>query len=189
MAALGRLAGTGVLVKGGSALERLAGVRAFAFDKTGTLTEARLELGDVIPLAGATADELLRAAATAEQSSEHPIARMILVAARGRGLDPDPLADFAALPGFGVRAVTAGRPHSVGTRGLLEEQGLSLPAEAVAALARLEAAGQTPILIARDDAVLGVLGARDKVRPNAAAVIAELRAIGIADIALLTGDR
>src|SRR5207244_5862509 len=108
VAALGRLAGTGVLVKGGSALERLAGVRAFAFDKTGTLTEGKLELGDLVPFGGATADDLLRAAATAEQSSEHPIARMVLAAAGGRGLMPEPLSEFVALPGFGVRATAAG---------------------------------------------------------------------------------
>src|SRR5262245_21132406 len=84
IAALGRLAGTGVLIKGGSALERLAGVTVFAFDKTGTLTEGRLELGDVIGLNGATAEELLRVAATAEQRSEHPLARLILQAAVAR---------------------------------------------------------------------------------------------------------
>src|SRR2546429_5742028 len=75
--ALGRLAGTGVLVKGGAALERLAGVTTFAFDKTGTLTEGRLELGEVIPF-GVGEDELLRIAAAAEQGSEHPLGRLIV---------------------------------------------------------------------------------------------------------------
>src|SRR5207248_872658 len=70
IAALGRLAGTGVLLKRGAALERLARVRAFAFDKTGTLTEGKLELGDVVPLSDVTREELLRVAATAEQKSE-----------------------------------------------------------------------------------------------------------------------
>src|SRR5207237_2815949 len=77
IAALGRLAGTGVLIKGGSALERLAAVNAFAFDKTGTLTEGRLQLGDVHGLGGVRADELLRVAASAEQRSEHLLARLI----------------------------------------------------------------------------------------------------------------
>src|SRR5207248_5997683 len=76
-----------------------------------------------------------------------------------------------------------------GTRRLLDEQGVAIPAEAATALERLDAAGQTPLLVARDGIVLGVLGARDRVRPNAAAVIGELRALGIEDIALLTGDR
>ncbi|HEY1380795.1 MAG TPA: heavy metal translocating P-type ATPase, partial [Gemmataceae bacterium] len=189
VAALGRLAGTGVLVKGGSALERLAGVRAVAFDKTGTLTEGRLELGDVLPLPGVDPDELLRAAATAEQGSEHPLARVILDAATVRQLQPEPRAEFTALPGAGVRAVAGGQTLLVGTRRLLEEQGVAVPAEAAALLDRLDAAGQTPLLVARSGAVLGAIGARDRVRPEAAAVVAELRASGVERIALLTGDR
>ena len=86
----GRLAGTGVLIKGGSALERLAGVTAFAFDKTGTLTEGKLELGDVVGLGGVPPGEVLRAAATAEQQSEHPLARVILREASALGFAPPP---------------------------------------------------------------------------------------------------
>ncbi len=207
IAALGRLAGTGVLIKGGSALERLAGVTAFAFDKTGTLTEGRLELGDVIGLNGVPADELLRAAATAEQRSEHPIARLILQEAAARGLSPDAVEEFLAHPGAGVTAKvreTTSKPGPdsvlstqysvlstlvVGTRRLLEEQGIAIPPEGQVALDRLDATGQTGLLVARDGVVLGVLGARDRIRPEAAGVLAELRGLGIADIALLTGDR
>jgi Cu+-exporting ATPase len=188
-AALGRLAGTGVLIKGGSALERLAGVTAFAFDKTGTLTEGRLGLGDVVPLAGASADELLRAAATAEQRSEHPLARLFLDEARRRGLQPEELEEFEAQPGCGVRARSAAGPLLVGTPRLLEEQGVAVPAEAREALARLDAAGQTALLVARSGVVLGAVGARDRLRPDAAATVAELRALGIREVALLTGDR
>ncbi len=84
IAALGRLAGTGVLIKSGSALERLAAVRAMAFDKTGTITEGRLELGDIVPLCDVPADEVLRIAAGAEQRSEHPLAQLILHEAKRR---------------------------------------------------------------------------------------------------------
>src|SRR5262249_55595020 len=94
IAALGRPPGTGVLIKGGSALERLAGVSAFAFDKTGTLTEGKLELGDVVPVGGATAEQVLATAAAAEQGSEHPLAHVILTAARDRGLSLAECVDF-----------------------------------------------------------------------------------------------
>jgi Cu+-exporting ATPase len=189
IAALGRLAGTGVLLKGGAALERLAGVTAFAFDKTGTLTEGRLELGDLIPLGDTPADELLRTAAAAEQHSEHPLARLVLQAARERGLAPEPAQAFQAHPGGGVTAQTPAGLLVVGNRRLLEEQGVALPAEVLALLGRLDEAGQTALLAARDGVVLGVIGARDKVRPEAAGVIAELRDLGVRDVALLTGDR
>jgi Cu+-exporting ATPase len=189
IAALGRLAGTGVLIKGGSALERLARVTAFAFDKTGTLTEGRLELGDVVPLEGVSAEDLLRAAATAEQRSEHVLARLIVGEARRRGLEPDPVEEFQAHAGTGVHARAAGADLLVGNRRLLEEQGVPLPPEADAVLARLDASGQTALFVARDGRVLGAVGARDRVRAEARAVLEGLRSLGIADIAMLTGDR
>src|SRR5206468_8587838 len=89
IAALGRLAGTGVLIKSGSALERLAKVGAFAFDKTGTLTEAKLELGDLVCLTEVSPNELVRIAAGAEQRSEHPLARLIVQEAAKRQLPLD----------------------------------------------------------------------------------------------------
>jgi Cu+-exporting ATPase len=189
IAALGRLAGTGVLIKGGSALERLASVDAFCFDKTGTLTEGRLELGDVIPLGDISADELLRLAAMAEQQSEHPIARLFVSEAQARGLAVDVVEEFQAHPGSGVSAKTAVGELLVGNRRLLEERHGLLPAEATAALDRLDAAGQTGLIVALSGRVVGVIGARDRVRPSAGLVLAELRNLGIAHVAMLTGDR
>jgi Cu+-exporting ATPase len=189
IAALGRLAGTGVLLKGGSALERLAGITAIAFDKTGTLTEGRLELGEVLPLNAATVADLLRTAASAEQRSEHPIARLLVHEAAARGLSLDRIEEFRAHPGAGITARLAQGTVIVGTHRLLDEQGIALPPEVAGAVQRLDAAGQTPLLVARDGEVLGVIGARDRVRPEAAGVLADLRDFGIRDVALLTGDR
>jgi Cu+-exporting ATPase len=189
IAALGRLAGTGVLIKGGSALERLAGVTAMAFDKTGTLTEGRLELGDVAALDGISADELLRAAATAEQRSEHPLARLLVQEAGRRGLVLDPVEEFQAHPGAGLSARSPSGHLVVGTRRLLEEQNVSLTPAAQTLLEQLDATGQTALFVARDGILLGAIGARDRLRPEAAAILAELRANGINDIALVSGDR
>jgi Cu+-exporting ATPase len=189
IAALGRLAGTGVLIKGGSALERLAGATAFAFDKTGTLTEGKLELGDLIGLNGVPPEDVLRAAAAIEQKSEHPIARLLVQEAAARGIVLPAIDGFQAHPGAGVAANADGAAYMVGTRRLLEEQAVAVPAEAIAILEQLDAAGQTSLLVAKDGAIVGAIGARDRIRPEAAAVLAELRASGIASIALLTGDR
>jgi len=189
IAALGRLAGTGVLLKGGSALERLAEVTAFAFDKTGTLTQGRLELGDVIGLGGVPVDEVLRAAAAVEQPSEHLLARLIVHEAQARHLTLETVAAFQAHPGAGVSGDTARGRLLVGTPRLLQEQGLALPAEALAVLEQLDTAGQTALLVARDGVVLGAIGARDRIRPEAAEVLQELAKLGIRDMVLLTGDR
>ncbi|MFN4261115.1 MAG: cation-translocating P-type ATPase family protein [Gemmataceae bacterium] len=189
IAALGRLAGTGVLIKGGSALERLAEVQAFAFDKTGTLTEGKLELGDVVGIHGISNGELLWVAASAEQRSEHPVARLILEEARRRDIALAPISEFLAHPGAGVAVRTDHHSLLVGTRRLMEEQRIPLPEAIYPILDQLDATGQTALLVARDGVILGAIGARDRVRPEAAAVIAELQAAGIQPIALLTGDR
>ncbi len=189
IAALGRLAGTGVLIKGGSALERLAEVSAFAFDKTGTLTEGRLELGDLVCFHGTTTEELLRVAATAEQRSEHPLARLILHEAAARSLALASLDDFQAQPGAGITAASVGDALIVGTRRLLEEKGVGLSSEVLASLDQLDSSGQTPLLVARNGVVLGIVGARDRVRPEAVVVLGELRSLAIGPLALLTGDR
>ncbi|HEV8062151.1 MAG TPA: cation-translocating P-type ATPase family protein, partial [Gemmataceae bacterium] len=189
IAALGRLAGTGILIKGGAALERLASVNAFAFDKTGTLTEGRLELAEIVALAGETQESVLRAAAAAEQRSEHLLAQLIVQSAISRGLSYEPAHEFQALPGSGVEAVVGGHRIRVGNRRLMVEAGGPLAVEIVDQLERLDAAGCTSMIVSRDDTPIGVVAARDRLRPEAAGVLADLRSLGIESMAILTGDR
>jgi Cu+-exporting ATPase len=189
IAALGRLAGTGVLIKGGAALERLAQVSTVAFDKTGTLTEGRLELGGVWPLSGFDGDELVRLAASAEQGSEHPLGRLIVQEATMRTLKLDAVEEFQARPGAGVIARVASQKVTIGNHRLFEELGLEVPPEAIQLLRQADERGQSALLVARDNQVLGVIGARDRARPEAPGVVASLRELGIREMALLTGDR
>ncbi len=189
IAALGRLAGTGVLIKSGAALERLAGVRAFAFDKTGTITEAKLEIGDIVPMEGVDPIDLLRTAASGEQQSEHPLARLIVGEAAKRGVALKAVEDFQAQPGAGVIARTDRGEILIGNRRLLAERNVTIPPAADEALGMLDAKGQTALLVARDGVVLGAIGARDTLRPGAVGLLNHLREIGIDPIVLLTGDR
>src|SRR5262249_49273424 len=121
--------------------------------------------------------------------------RLILDAARARQVPIDAVESFTAHPGAGVSATTAGRKLLVGTRRLLEGQGLEVSPEARALLGRLGAAGQRGRPGARAGGgrgagvVLGAVGARDRIRPEAPGVLADLRDLGIRDFALLTGDR
>jgi len=186
IAALGRLAGTGVLVKSGAALERLAGVTAFAFDKTGTLTEGRLEVTAVVPVGSASSDDVLSLAAAAEAGSEHPLAVAITSAARLRGLTVGAAVDFRAHPGAGVTAKVDGTPVIVGTRRFLETQQIIVPPEFAATLEENE---QTVLYVARGGVLVGGIAAADRLRPEAAGVLAELKELGMAPLALLTGDR
>ncbi len=189
IAALGRLAGTGILIKSGAALERLAEVRGFAFDKTGTLTEGKLELGDIRPAPDIGEEELLRAAALAEFRSEHPIAELILgEIARRQWVVTEP-ETFTAFPGGGASATLGDTTVLIGTRRFLTEQGLPESTGADEALKHFDESGQTPLLIARNGTYLGAIGARDRLRPEAPGVLADLQALGIQPLVLLTGDR
>jgi Cu+-exporting ATPase len=189
MAALAWTAKRGVLVKGGYALERLATVRYLAFDKTGTLTTGQLKVADIVPLKGAAENDLLALAAAAEQSSEHVIGAALVAAAKERNLTLAAIDEFTALPGAGVSARSNAADLLVGNARLMRERGIELDDKTQAALERIEAAGQTALLIARDSAVQGIVGVSDTVRPEAADVIRQLRAVGIEEVAMLTGDR
>src|SRR5690606_21578628 len=154
--------------------ERLASVNAFAFDKTGTLTEGKLALGDVIPLGDHSGDDVLAVAAAAEARSEHPLARVSVQAAQARNLATPSMADFQAHPGAGVSATVAGEKVVIGTRKLLLEEGVAITADADAALARFDDQGQTALFVARNGQVLGLIGARDTLRPAAVGVLNDL---------------
>lgn len=193
LAATARLARLGVLLKSGAALERLAEVDAIALDKTGTLTEGRPELGDCVTLPPWSADDLLAIAAAAEQPSEHPLARL-LVAAAARSERTLPAAEsFQAHPGVGVAAQVPWREERcnvlVGNLRLIRDQKIPVPAEIDEALARFDETGQTVLLVAVNGTIAGVIGARDKVRPEAHDVVHALRHLGISDLTILTGDR
>jgi Cu+-exporting ATPase len=192
LAATARLARRGVLVKGGAAIERLAKVDTVAFDKTGTLTEGRPEIGDLVAFDGVSADHVLWLAASAEQPSEHPLARLLVAEAKDRGFQLAGVADFQAQPGAGVTASIRdgdGRRVLVGNLRLVREQGLAVSPEAESALKALDDAGQTALLVAVDGRVVGAVGARDRVRPEAHDVIHDLKHLGLKDLTILTGDR
>jgi Cu+-exporting ATPase len=191
IAALGRLAGSGVLLKGGSALERLAAAQVWACDKTGTLTEGRLQVVHLQPLvAGVTEEELLRQAALAEQGSEHPLAQAVLAAAQQRGWQPEALIHTQTQAGAGVvTTTTTGTRLAVGNLRFLTALGWTADEQVQQALQQADERGQTAVLVAQDQRIVGLIGLQDRLRPEAAVVLAELRELGFSPLALLTGDR
>ncbi|NOY82495.1 MAG: FtsH protease activity modulator HflK [Kiritimatiellaeota bacterium] len=187
-AGLGRLARLGVLVKGGAALETLARCRTFLLDKTGTLTRARLAVTDVVAVPPVLSEDLLRTAAAVETRSEHPLARAVTAEARRRALDLPEAQDVEAVPGLGVRGRIGDRPIQAGTLEFLEQNGTVLPGTLPALVAGFEAEGKTVVAVARAGQALGVIAARDQVRAEAAATVAQLRAAGVTHLCMLTGD-
>ncbi|MEU1707512.1 heavy metal translocating P-type ATPase [Streptomyces sp. NPDC005706] len=178
----------GVLVKSAVVMERLGQIDAVALDKTGTLTEGTPRVTGIRALAasGLTEDEVLRLAAAAEHPSEHPLARAIVDAARTRGLDIPPAADFDSAPGTGVSATVEGGTVAVGSPVRLSDDRPDHPAMAVAV--DLEEEGRTAVLVTIDGEPAGVLGIADRLRDEAAATVAALGELTGLTPVLVTGD-
>ena len=170
---IGRGAQVGVLVKDAAALERLAGATTLLIDKTGTLTEGRPQVIAVLPAGGFSEADLLFFAAAAESSSEHPLARAIVDAAKTRGLALSASTDFSAEPGIGVRATINGRQVTVG--------------RAVAGTDPLHATS-TLIGVTVDGHTAGTLALADQIKATTPAAIGELQRLGLRVI-MVTGDR
>lgn len=188
VAGIGRAARSGILIKGGQHLESAGRIDTLALDKTGTLTEGKPRLATVIALEGVGEDELLRLAATAEAGSDHPLGRPIVEAGRKQGTLPTPqtLDEHA---GMGISARIEGHDVAAGNRRLMEKLGIPLGAEGEAGLERLLKAGQTPILVAADGRLIGLLGMSDMAREGAGSAISRLREIGLKRVVMLTGDQ
>jgi Cd2+/Zn2+-exporting ATPase len=182
----------GVLVKGGGPLENLGTLSAIAFDKTGTLTQGKPRLTDVVAMAGVSEDELLAVAQAIEAHSDHPLAAAIVSGARERlgGRAKVPLvSDVTSITGRGVQAQLDGETVHIGKPLLFSElPGAALSAEISAANEPLVAAGRTTMVVRRGARFLGVLAVMDTPRPEAARVMAELRALGIARLIMISGD-
>lgn len=182
LASIGRSAKRGLLIKGGKYLETLARADVVLVDKTGTLTLGRPQITDVIPLNRMSVSEILTLAASAERFSEHPLAEAVRDMARVQNLSLYEPQEFDALPGMGVRARVNG--HSV----VLGNAHLVSSIESLPVAQELAAQGKTLLLLSIDDEPAAILAAADTLRPEVPIALAEMRALGIKHIELLTGD-
>jgi Cu+-exporting ATPase len=180
--AIGRGAEFGVLIKGGEALERIAGLQAVAMDKTGTLTLGKPVLSGMTALDGHSETDLLRMAAAAEDHSAHPLAFAVVSRARELGLTWSAAEGVQIVPGRGLMAEVESKSCLLGNLELMRERSVPLPAE-------LEAApvGVTRLWMALDGRLAGYFDARDSLRPSARAAVGWLRAHGLS-VRMLTGD-
>lgn len=183
----GRAAELGILFKGGAVLEAAASIDTVFLDKTGTLTLGKPELVDVVTHGAGDARRLLRLAASVERSSEHPLARAIVEGARGRGLDVPPARAFVSRAGAGVEGTVEGHSVRAGTAAWLSEGGIDSTPLAERA-AELSERGRTPVFVALDGQLAGLLTLSDRPAPEARASVAELRGRGVR-VVMLTGDR
>jgi Zn2+/Cd2+-exporting ATPase len=178
----------GILIKGGARLEAAGGVTAVALDKTGTITLGEPRVERVVPLDGRTPTEVMARAAAAERLSEHPVGRAVRAAAGELGIDATDAVDLTVIPGRGVIARCAGSVTMVGASDLIAENGVAIAQPAAEARAALEHEGLTPVMVAADGAVIGIIGVADAVRPEMRQAVAALGRAGVRRVVMLTGD-
>jgi Cu+-exporting ATPase len=191
MVATGRGAASGILIKGGEALQRAGALTTVVLDKTGTVTEGRPTVTDIVVSdnAGLDADALLARAASVEIASEHPLADAVVRAARDRGLTLAAVQDFSSVTGRGAVATVQGDRLVIGNEALLRDEGLDAGPLAAAA-ATLADRGRTPMFVAITSGtprVLGVIAVADPIKATSREAIARLKAMGL-DVVMLTGD-
>jgi Cu+-exporting ATPase len=186
MVGTGKGAESGILIRGGEALEGAHKLDTVVLDKTGTLTRGTPELTDVVVLDGMHEEELLRLLASAERASEHPLGESIVRAATHRGLPLGELEAFEAVSGGGIRACVDGRKLLVGSRRFLSESGISEYGLA-SRDEELAREGKTPIIVAVDGELAGLVAVADMVRDESREAVDRLHALGL-EVAMLTGD-
>jgi len=186
MVGTGKGAEKGILIKGGEHLEKTHKLTAVVLDKTGTITQGRPDVTDVIAVNGFGEKEILAIAGSAEKNSEHPLAEAIVNAAKTEGLQEEPVKDFEAIPGHGIKAIVGDRQIFLGNAKLMDNNNIDL-GNLEQQIQALEAEGKTVMSLAVDGVMAGIVAVADTVKEHSAEAIAELQGMGI-NVYMITGD-
>jgi P-type Cu+ transporter len=186
MVGTGRGAETGILIKGGAALEATHRIQTVVLDKTGTITEGRPVVTDVVLSNGMKEDSLLQLAASAEKGSEHPLGDAIVQSAEARKLPLLPMDRFQAVPGRGIEARIEGKSVLLGNDKFMAERAVNL-GSLLEASRLMAAAGKTPMFVAVERSAAGMIAVADVPKQSSAAAIAAMRQMGL-EVVMITGD-
>ena len=185
MVGTGKGAENGVLIKGGEALETTYKIDTIVFDKTGTITEGKPKVTDII-CQGIKEEEVLALAASAEKGSEHPLGEAIVREAEDRSLEFKSLEHFKAVPGHGIEVTIEGKDILLGNKKLMIENNINIESLHVES-DRLATEGKTPMYIAINNKLSGIIAVADTVKENSKAAIEELKKMNV-NVAMITGD-
>ncbi len=186
MVGTGKGAEHGVLIKSGGALEKTHKIQTIIFDKTGTITEGKPEVTDIVAVNGMSEKELLILAASAERGSEHPLGEAIVHGAEKKDLSLFKTQTFNALPGHGIEVTIENQSLLLGNKKLMIDHGISIDTvETVSDT--LAGEGKTPMYIAKDDQIVGIIAVADTVKANSLKAIEKLHKMGL-EVAMITGD-
>ncbi len=189
LSGIAQAARNGVLIKGGVHLENMGIIKVMAFDKTGTLTEGRFSVTDILPMNGASKEELLATAAAVEQQSSHPVAAAVVDAAAKQKLILPRAGSLENVAGKGVISMIDKQPVLVGSIKLFQDTDwYSLDETLEDTISRLEAEGKTTMAVSLGGTFLGILALADTPRPGIHRILDQLRELGIQKLVMLTGD-
>jgi Cu+-exporting ATPase len=186
MVGTGMGAENGVLIRKGEAIQVLKEVHTIVFDKTGTITEGHPAVTDLIPKNDFTEEELLQLAASVEAGSEHPLGESIVRKAEDEGVEIEDISEFESITGKGVQAKLGDKKVVVGSRRLMEEQGIDA-SQVEEEMQQLEEKAKTAMLIGIDDQLAGIIAVSDPLKEDSKKAIAELKELGL-ETAMITGD-
>jgi len=186
MIGTGKGAENGILIKSGVALETTHKVQTIVFDKTGTITEGKPKVTDIIVTEGISKDKLLLLTASAEKGSEHPLGEAIVKEAEDKGLTLLNTNNFTAIPGRGIEVMVDGKKLLAGNKKLMNERKIDLGFLAETSN-ELASQGKTPMYIAINNQIAGIIAVADTVKENSVKAIQKLHKMGI-EVAMITGD-
>jgi Cu+-exporting ATPase len=186
MVGTGKGAENGILIKSGGALETTHKINTIIFDKTGTITEGKPQVTDIIAVPGMDRNRILQLAASAEKGSEHPLGEAIVLRAESEHVDIIKTTRFNAITGLGIEVEIDGSEILLGNKKLMTERNISLD-DLAAAADTLASEGKTPMFVAKDGKIAGVIAVADVVKQSSAKAIARLQAMGLETV-MITGD-
>lgn len=186
MVGTGKGAENGILFKGGEALEMTHKITTIVFDKTGTITEGNPEVTDIIPTPGTDRNKLLQLAASGEKGSEHPLGDAIVRGAEKENLELLRVEQFEAIPGYGIKVILESKEVLIGNKKLMKDREIALN-ELSARSDQLAGEGKTPMYVAVDHKLAGIIAVADVVKEGSAKAIQKLQEMGI-EVVMITGD-
>jgi P-type Cu+ transporter len=183
---IGLGAQNGILIRSGDALQTAQKLNTVILDKTGTITHGKPVLTDVLLVSNQNEDSVLQLAASVEKSSEHPLALAVVEGAQARGLALSDVEQFDAIPGHGVSATVEGRHVLIGNLKLMQREGVGLE-NLETQFQALADDGKTPMYVAIEDRIAGIVAVADTVKEDSKTAIAALRKMGL-EVVMITGD-
>ncbi len=187
LAGIAQAARNGVLIKGGVHLENLGSLQAIALDKTGTITRGKPAVSDILPI-GMDEKEFLSLVAAVETRSTHPLAQAVVRRAQEQKLELPGAGELQNLQGLGVQSEVGGQLIRIGNLKMFEAAKIAVPPDLTAKVQALSDAGKPIMVVGRGEQIIGALALADEIRPESRAALEQLRAMGVPNLIMLTGD-